>query len=252
MINRLMRKEDIRGIWQELLCFLLTFFMASAAHADKGIGEIERALEKIVPMLKPSAIEASPIEGVYLVTTGQNAFYVTKKENFLVMGDIYDLDGQVSLLSERVKSIRLEAIDSIPQGQRVTFPAENPTKVITVFTDVDCEFCKHFHEKDRPLLNSKGVSVDYLFYPGAGVPSESYRKLVAIWCSADRRAALTKVKKGQEIALKVKECANPVAAHYSLGQDLGIRGTPWIVLDDGDLIPHYATADRLLEEIFLH
>ena len=42
-----------------------------------------------------------------------------------------------------------------------------------------------------------------------------------------------------------KSCPNPVAAQYEMGQLVGVRGTPTIVLDNGDVVPGYLPAARL-------
>jgi len=49
-----------------------------------------------------------------------------------------------------------------------------------------------------------------------------------VWCSADRKAALTRAKLGE--ALDSQPCGNtPVAQEYELGQAIGLEGTPGIV-----------------------
>src|SRR5262249_38516615 len=123
------------------------------------------------------------------------------------------------------------------------FPAQGHRKaVITVFTDVDCGYCRKLH-LEVPAMNKMGVEVRYLAYPRSGVGSPSYDKLVTAWCSANRQDAITRLKRGEE--LPQKPCETPVAHEKELGQVGGLPGTPGIVLEDGRMLPGYMTADEL-------
>ena len=75
--------------------------------------------------------------------------------------------------------------------------------------------------------------------------SESWRKAESVWCSADRRDALTRAKRGE--TLKAAKCESPVAAQYELGRQLGITGTPGIITDSGEFLAGYATAAYLAQ-----
>jgi len=113
---------------------------------------------------------------------------------------------------------------------------------VTVFTDIDCGYCRKLHaEIDQ--YNAKGIRVRYLMFPRAGVGSPSYQKAVNVWCADDRNQALTRSKAGE--TLEEKQCKNPVADEYALGQMVGVTGTPAIFLADGELVPGYVPADRM-------
>jgi thiol:disulfide interchange protein DsbC len=96
-------------------------------------------------------------------------------------------------------------------------------------------------------LNRLGVRVRYLMYPRGGPGSESWAKAEAVWCSADRRDALTRAKAGETVT--ARKCQSQVEKHYALGRDLGIRGTPGIITDRGDYIGGYLPAPQLLERL---
>ena len=105
------------------------------------------------------------------------------------------------------------------------FSPKNPLYTITVFTDVDCQYCRKLHSEIAEL-NRLGVRVRYMFYPRTGPNTESWRKAEVVWCSADRNEALTRAKAGAQLDMN-KTCGpTPVAREYALGQSLGVRGTP--------------------------
>jgi thiol:disulfide interchange protein DsbC len=115
---------------------------------------------------------------------------------------------------------------------------------IFVFTDVDCGYCRQFHNQIDDYLNL-GIKVNYLAYPRAGINSESYNKISSAWCSEDPRYSLTLLKQGKNIDKTLCE-NNPVEKHFNLGQAIGVQGTPSIVTDEGKMIPGYLPPQELL------
>ena len=106
----------------------------------------------------------------------------------------------------------------------VVFSPPNPKYTVTVFTDVDCVYCRALHRQIADY-NRLGVRVRYVFFPRTGPNTASWFKAEQVWCSADRKDALTRAKLGEPLAAKV--CAdNPVAREYALGQAIGLEGTP--------------------------
>ena len=125
----------------------------------------------------------------------------------------------------------------------IIFKPEGEIKaVMNVFTDVDCGYCRKFHQ-EVPQLNAMGIEIRYLAYPRAGIPSGSYDKIAKAWCAEDQQDILTKVKSGQRVDVEVCD-NNPIAEHYAFGSSIGVTGTPAIILMDGTLIPGYQPADN--------
>jgi thiol:disulfide interchange protein DsbC len=130
------------------------------------------------------------------------------------------------------------------ESQMIVFPAKNEKHKVTVFTDIDCPYCVKLH-RDMKDYNSEGITMRYMAYPRAGIGSNSYKKIVNVWCSDDKAKAMTDAKEGNKIANK--SCDNPVAQQYQLGQALGVQGTPAIFLEDGTSLPGYVPPKRLAE-----
>jgi thiol:disulfide interchange protein DsbC len=95
------------------------------------------------------------------------------------------------------------------------------------------------------------VEVRYLAYPRAGVDSPGYRQLVGAWCAENPQETLTRMKNKESVPSK--QCDdNPVAAQYQLGQQVGVRGTPAMVTETGQMIPGYQSADQLMVTLGLN
>jgi thiol:disulfide interchange protein DsbC len=115
-----------------------------------------------------------------------------------------------------------------------------------VFTDIDCGYCRKLHAQINDYMKA-GISVEYLFFPRAGVGSESFDKAVSVWCAKDRKAAFTAAKAGKDPA--PAKCDNPVADQYKLGAQGGVDGTPTILAADGTKIGGYLAPDQLVAKL---
>ena len=71
--------------------------------------------------------------------------------------------------------------------------------------------------------------------------------MVSVWCADDVQQAMTDAKAGRRVN-KVA-CENPVADHFHLGNMLGVRGTPTIVLENGEILPGYLPPDELAKRL---
>jgi len=223
----------------------ILFFLTSVNGYADNKALIEN-LSQSIPGLKVKSVENTKIDGLLQVeTTSGDILFSSPGGDYFVTGDMYSTENKtlVNLSEEKRGSERVLKINTISNDQKIVFPAKGPVKgKIAVFTDIDCGYCRKLH-KEVPELNSMGIEVSYLAYPRAGLNSESYNKYVSAWCADDKLAALTKAKSGQ--SLESKSCDNPVASQFALGREIGISGTPAIILQDGRLIPGYINAQKI-------
>lgn len=220
-------------------------FFINSANADEK--QIQQALSRILPTVKPDRIAPSEIDGLYEVLVGTQILYITDDGKYIVQGSLYDVDARRDLTEEKLAAARVEAIDAIGQDQMIVFKPKKESKyTLSVFTDIDCGYCRKLHSEIDQYLD-QGITIQYMFFPRAGKGSESYNKAVSVWCSEDRNASLTAAKKGD--APDEKECDNPVDEHMALGQKLGTRGTPMLVTEKGTVLPGYVPADKLAKAL---
>jgi thiol:disulfide interchange protein DsbC len=219
------------------------------AAAAAGVpADVRQRIVAKLPGTKPEDIALSPIPGLYEVTMGGLIAYVTPDGKYLVSGNVYDLDTEVNLTATRRNAARAKALAAVPESQMIVFSPPNPKMTVTVFTDIDCGFCRKFHGQIADI-NKAGVRVRYLMYPRTGPGTESWRKAESVWCSKDRRDGLTRAKRGED--LKVKSCpdASAIKTQYAMGEDLGVEGTPAIFTQGGDYIGGFLTPEQLVQVI---
>ena len=221
---------------------------AHAVSADPSADPRVALLKRLPVGSKIENLRPSPIPGIYEFAQGAEVSYLTVDGKYFFDGNLYDMDSRENLTEVQRARARVALIGAVPESQMLIFGPKNPLYTITVFTDVDCAYCRKLHS-EMAELNRLGVRVRYMFYPRTGPNTESWKKAEVVWCSPDRNAALTRAKAGEQLDLS-KACATtPVAREYALGQSIGVRGTPAIVTEKGDYIEGYMSPRELVQQI---
>jgi len=191
------------------------------------------------------SINSTPLGTIFEIelNTGE-ILYSDISGDYLFAGDMYQTTpaGLMNLSTNTRQTRNLEKIARVPEDEMIIFKPDVVKATITVFTDVDCTYCRALHRDMEKMLEA-GIEVRYLAYPRGGEAAESYKKMISVWCAADRKKTLSQAKDGQNIP--ELDCDSPVLAHYNLGNVLGVSGTPALLFPDGRLIPGYVEADRL-------
>jgi len=221
--------------------------VSSLALADDTAEQtIRKSLESLQLETPVESISASPLAGLYEVKLkGSRVLYASADGQFVMQGYLFQLkDGKPVNLTEKAERLGVsKLINGIPVAETVVYPAIGETKShITVFTDTTCPYCHKLHA-EVPALNKMGIEVRYVAFPRQGLGSPGDEQLQAVWCSADKKAAMDKMVEGDDI--KAAKCANPVSKQFALGQSIGVNGTPAIVLADGQVIPGYQPAAQV-------
>ena len=220
---------------------------AKALGAERLVMELGRVL----PQMKVQDVHALPVPGMFGVDVGGGqVLYGTADGKYLFSGDLYELGDEIVNLAEGRRAVQRKAImDAVPMEEMLVFSPEGKAKTyVSVFTDVDCGYCRKLHQ-EMADINALGIEVRYLAYPRAGLGTPTASKIVSAWCANSPNDALTSLKAGKNIP--TADCDNPVADQYALGQEVGVTGTPAIVTEDGRLLPGYMPAAALAEAIGL-
>ena len=192
---------------------------------------------------KPDSVAPTVIPGLYEVVLGGQVLYLSEDGRFAVQGDILDLGSRANLTENRRGELRGKAIAAVGENNMVVFAPEGPVKhTVTIFTDIDCGYCRKMHSQIADY-NKEGIKIRYLMFPREGIGSESFKKAVAVWCADNRQEAMTKAKRGESV--EPRTCDNPVQAQYELGDKLGVRGTPSMILESGEMLPGYVPPTQL-------
>ncbi len=243
------------------LSFIFASLLASSAAVHGGpaaptpaptqaptqLEQARSAFQQRFPTVKPADFRATPLPGVYEVTLGMDVLYVSADARYLVRGALIGLDGNDDLTERRRAELRRSLLATVPDSQLIVFRQGAPKYSVTVFTDVDCGYCRKLHAEIAEYTR-RGIEVRYLFFPRAGLGSESWQKAQDVWCAKDRNAALTSAKRGD--LLPHRECdASAVATGYRLGEAFRLDGTPMIISAEGYQIGGYLTPAEMLQRL---
>jgi len=220
-------------------------------HASDNAAQLDELRDNInsnLPDIPIDHLATTRVPGIYEIISEGQVYYVDSTASFLFDGSLVDLKGRKNLTELSMVAQNLRYIDAIGEENMLIYKsaASEPTRSMSVFTDLDCPFCQRLHSELDILLDA-GVSIRYLLYPREGLNTQAHRNLESVWCASDRHAALTAAKQG-ELAPDAS-CDNPITQHVALAQQLGLTATPMIYLDDGQRINGYLDAHTLLEVI---
>jgi thiol:disulfide interchange protein DsbC len=216
----------------------------TAFQGDDAV--ISAALKKIAPGVEITRIKASPLPGLKEVIVDGRVLYVSADGKYLLQGSLIEMPSRRNLSQASEAVERKALLAGIPAAQKISFAPSNPQYRVTVFTDIDCGFCRKMHDQIAEY-NKLGIAVDYLFYPRAGFGSESFQKAVNVACAANKQVALTNAKAGRE--LPKKNCTNSVLADYNLGEKAGVGGTPAVYASNGFEIGGYLSPRDMLSAL---
>lgn len=216
------------------------------AMADSPEQVIAERLTGIVPGLQVNSVRESEAPGLYEVeTNNRDMIYATADGNYILAGELLQVtDSGVENVTERSRAAkRLETMAAFAEKGVIRYPADGDQKaIISVFTDIDCPYCRKFHD-DVPRLNELGITVDYYGFPRSGPNTPSFIKYESVWCADDQLTAMDTAKGGRQVP--DVSCDNPVAEQFELGGKVGVTGTPAILLEDGNMVRGYVPADQL-------
>jgi len=227
-----------------LISFGLSVSANSFAEQEiKNFEKMKKAISERIDGMGKFTIKPSPIKGLYLVIAPPRVLYISEDANYIIEGNIVDVNTGEDHTDLYRNGARFAAVESVKDSMIIFSPPKDKVKhTISVFTDMDCYYCQKLH-KEIKEYNRLGIAVRYLAFPRQGLKSPTYNKSVSVWCAKDKKAALTKAKNGE--ALPEKTCDHPVDKHFALGGLLGVKGTPALLLGNGQLYPGYVPAAQL-------
>lgn len=210
--------------------------VANALQANLNKAGIDVHVTSVIPSGMPDMF--------WVTLDGAQPIFTDKTGTYIFQGAVVELGGDKPVdISAKLQSTGAKAaLSALDKKDMIVFDAKGTTKAaIYVFSDPTCHYCQKLHEEIEETT-SKGVEVRYLAWPRG---QEILPLAEAIWCSPDRKDALTRAKKGEKIT--ADSCDNPVKEHIALGYSLGVSGTPAIFAENGTQLGGYLPSDELVK-----
>jgi thiol:disulfide interchange protein DsbC len=217
---------------------------AAAPAAGTPDANVRQALAGVAPDMAPEYVGAAPFPGFREVLLGGQVLYVSDDGRYLMQSQPFDLKERKPVASAGLMAYRRELIASIPEQDRIVFAPPNTKHTITVFTDIECGYCRRMHQQIADY-NRLGIAVEYVAFPRMGPASKDFSDMESVWCASDRKRALSEAKAGKPV--QRKQCTSPVAMQYDIGQRVGVNGTPAVFAADGTQLGGYVPPQQLLD-----
>ncbi|MFK4705841.1 thiol:disulfide interchange protein DsbC [Roseateles asaccharophilus] len=217
---------------------------ANRVSAEKA--DIESIMKARLNM-QPSNIVPAPMAGWYEVTVGANIYYVEKGGKWLFDGHLVDVATKTSVTAERKATVAAKELPALNFGTlnladaiKTSRGAANPSRILVVFEDPNCGFCKRLHPELAKLQN-----VTIYTFPVSFLGEASNAKNEAVWCTKDRSASWATVMQGGAVKAEAECDTSAIKRNGMLAQRLVVSGTPTIFLADGTRIPGFVDATAL-------
>ena len=224
--------------------FYLYFSLLATISLAQADVVLKDKLEALLPGMVVQTLEPLENTDLYEALVDGEIVYFSKDGRYVFQGDIIDIESRQNITENKRRSLKKEEIDSFNEADMIIFEPEKTKHTLTVFTDIDCGYCRKLHQQ-MSEYNALGIKVRYMAFPRSGLDSESFDKAVSVWCADDRKQAMTDSKSGSSI--KVNSCDNPIKDHFEAGRRLGVTGTPALFLESGELLPGYIPPMRLIQ-----
>lgn len=222
---------------------VLSAGLAIAADDDAETSAAKQRIANGLEGIEPRHVEKSPIPGLYKVQKGTIVGYVSGDGRYLFQGELIDLVTDENLTATARNNVRLDMLAEVSEAEYISFSPDNVKHSITVFTDLDCTYCRRLHSQIDEYL-AQGIEVNYLLWPRSEKGTEGWKRAENVYCAEDRKSALTAAKLDR--SFPTESCdASAVGDQFALGMKLGINGTPALVFDDGEMIQSYVPAAEL-------
>jgi thiol:disulfide interchange protein DsbC len=208
------------------------------------------AVHTLNPRVTIDSVKAAPIAGFREAIVQGQVVYVSDDGRYLFLpgpqGALYDVTAKKDLSEQSLAAVRKDLLKKIPVSERIVFAPPNPKYTVSIFTDVECAYCRKFHSEIAEY-NRQGIAVQYIAFPRMGLGSEDHKKMISVWCAPDRKRALTDAKNDRPVP--PRDCKNTVTMQYDIGQRVGLTGTPMIIAEDGTTVGGYLPPQRLREAL---
>ncbi|MBU3725678.1 MAG: DsbC family protein [Burkholderiaceae bacterium] len=233
-----------------LLVFTALSFSLQAAP-EKAAPAVESTVKTAVESwlkgrFKVESVSKTAMPGIVEVRIGADLIYADEKGLFaIVEGQMVNLKTGENLTAMRIEELNKIDFAKLPKDLAMKTVRGNGKRVLAVFEDPYCSFCRTYR---KTLTDLNNVTVYTFFYPMLRAESETVARNA--WCAKNREETWNDwMLLGKEPSKAGADCKFQSAKIIELGKSLGISGTPTTFLADGRRLTGAIAKDRL-EQLF--
>ncbi len=205
-------------------------------------------------------IKMSPIRGLWEVTLedsngGRGVIYVGFSKKYVIGGAIFEVDTASNITQDTLREINKPAdryvdTSAIPLDDALVLGDRNAQIKVVVFTDPDCPYCARLHQEMKKIASERKDIAFYLMLLPLKFHPDAYWKSKSIVCAKSMKFLEENFEKKP---IPKPDCETGVIdKNVGIGRDLGISGTPTVIMPDGFVVIGGKDAAALTELILRH
>lgn len=224
-----------------LVALMLMMIRPSWAN---DLDQVKKNFQQRFPQVPAVSVAKTPVPGIFEVAFGQQIIYTDRGVHYLFVGNLIDAKTRRNLTESRLRQILRVDFSKLPLADAIKVVHGDGKRVLAVFSDPDCPFCKQL---EHALQKVPNTTVYTFLYPIDALHPGASAKARAIWCAPDRAKAWEDHMLKGTLPNEPGSCANPVDRNQELGKKLGVNATPTMILQDGRMVVGFVGADKLEE-----
>lgn len=225
---------------------LILFGLAMSGYAlaaPDDLGQVRAEVAKKFHGYEVVSVNPTPIQGIFEVLLAPTQIiYTDAHADYVLSGALIDVAKQVNLTESRLAQLTRIDFSKLPLGQAIKTVKGNGAAKLAVFSDPDCPYCKRL---DRDTLSKLDNVTIYTFLFPLDQHTDAARKSGLIWCASDKSTAWSDWMTNGKLPAAHNGCAAPLEANQTLARKLGVRATPTLVLENGELVAGALGKDEL-------
>lgn len=223
---RLIFKRMMMKSWLSILALSMASF--TLAHAD--VATLQQNLKNNFPEVPVTSVNTTPVKDIYEVYMGGRIVYTNSDAKYFFVGSLIDLPNQVNITEQRQQILSSIDVSKLPLNQAIKKVKGDGKRVIYLFSDPDCPYCKRL---DAELEKLDNITIYLFINPIKSLHPNAEKISKQIWCSSKPYQAWTDYTLNAKAPTAKESCNNPIEKNIELAKKLEVTGTPTFFLKDG-------------------
>ena len=212
-------------MFKKIIALSLGLILAQSGFAN--VDTVQAKLAQKYPNLSIKQLAATEMQGLYSGQLDDQVVYINEDAEYLFFGAMMRLKDKKNLTNDLMLKQNTIDFKSLPLKDAIKTVKGNGKRVLAVFSDPNCPYCKTLETNLEQLNN---VTIYTFMYP---IKTQSVIPSKKVWCSPNKDYAWRNLIQKSQEAPGGSDCANPIERNLQLGKSLGIHGTPSMIFSNG-------------------